>query len=82
MSAGFGFVALGALLGTFLSFPGFVVAAIVCSMLYSWHNFDGTVMGGAANLLVAIAALQFGYFLAFIAAVVSRRFGRRRFSKQ
>jgi hypothetical protein len=69
-----GFMILGMLLGTFLSFPAFALTAIACSVVYSFYNFDGTIVGYVADLLGAIIALQLGYFIAVVAIVLRRRF--------
>jgi len=68
-----GFIALGALLGTFLSFPFFALAALACSVLYSFYDFDGTALRYAADLLVAILASQIGYFFTIMVMILRRR---------
>jgi hypothetical protein len=68
-----GFMILGMLLGTSLSFPAFASTAITCSVAYSFYNFDGTIVGYVADLLGAIIALQLGYFITVVAIVLRRR---------
>lgn len=68
-----GFVALGMLLGAFLSFPAFALMAVTCSAIYSFYSFDGTTIGYIASLLIAIVALQIGYFIAILVFVWRRR---------
>jgi hypothetical protein len=68
-----GFIILGMLLGTFLSFPAFALTAIACSVICSFYNFDGTIIGYAADLLGAIIVLQLGYFITVVATVLRRR---------
>jgi hypothetical protein len=68
-----GFMILGMLLGNFLSFPAFALTAIACSVVYSFYNLDGTIIGYLADLLGAIIALQLGYFIAVVAIVLRRR---------
>jgi hypothetical protein len=68
-----GFVALGMLLGAFLSFPAFASMAIACSAVYSFYSFDGTMIGYIASLLIAIVGLQVGYFIAIFVIVLRRR---------
>jgi hypothetical protein len=68
-----GFTALGMLFGTFLSFPAFALTAMACSVIYSFYNFDGTIVGYITDLLSAIIALQMGYFITIVAIVLRRR---------
>ena len=77
-----GFIILGMLLGTFLSFPAFALTAIACSVIYSFYNFDGTIVGYVADLLGAIIALQLGYFITVVATVLRRRIQVARRSDQ
>lgn len=66
------FIALGILLGAVLSFPAFALTAIACSIVYSFNNFSGTIIGCVADLLGTVIALQLGYFLTVITIVLSR----------
>jgi hypothetical protein len=68
------FVLLGILLAGFLSFPGFALAAIACSISYSVYNSDGTIIGYIANLLGVLVALQLGFFSSVMAMILHRRF--------
>jgi uncharacterized membrane protein len=68
------FVLLGVLLGAFLSFPGFALAAIACSISYAIYNSDGTIIGYIANLLGVVIALQLGFFSSVMAMILRRRF--------
>jgi hypothetical protein len=67
-----GFITIGVSLGV-LAFPAFALTAVTCSILYSFCSFDGTVIGFIADLLGAVAALQLGYFLTFLAIILYRR---------
>jgi hypothetical protein len=66
------FIIIGASLG-FLAFPPFALTALACSILYSFCNFNGTVVGVIADLLSAVAALQLGYFLNVAVVILYRR---------
>jgi hypothetical protein len=53
-------------------FPAFALTAIACSIVYSFNNFSGTIIGCVADLLGTVIALQLGYFLTVITIVLSR----------
>jgi hypothetical protein len=77
-----GFVALGMLFGTFLSFPAFALTAMACTVIYSFYNFDGTIIGYITDLVSAIIALQVGYFITIAAIVLRQRVQLARRSDQ
>jgi hypothetical protein len=70
------FVFLGVLLGVFLSFPGFALTAIACSIACSVYNSDGTIIGYISNLLDVLFALQLGFFSSIMAMILHRWFQR------
>jgi hypothetical protein len=76
------FVLIGILLGAFLSFPGFALPAIACSISYSFYNSGGTIIGYVANLLSVLVALQLGFFFSVMARIVHRRFQLSRHNDQ
>jgi hypothetical protein len=76
------FVLIGILLGVFLSFPGFALAAIAFSISYSFYNFDGTIIGYIASLLGVLVALQLGFFFSVMATILHRRFQFSRHNDQ
>jgi hypothetical protein len=55
------FVLLGVLLAAFLSFPGFSITAIACSISYSLDESDGTIIGYIVNLLSRGSRVQLGF---------------------
>jgi hypothetical protein len=67
-----GFIAVGAGLGV-LPFPAFALVAVAFSIVYSICNFNGTILGFAADLLGVSAALQLGYFSTVLATILYRR---------
>ena len=82
MAAVIGLFALGSLLGMFLPFPAFALTAIICSIAYSFYDFDGTVIRCISDLVVAVLALQLGYFFSVIATILHRRLQFHRRSDQ
>ena len=54
-------------------FPAFALTAIACSIVYSFNNFSGTIIGCVADLLGTVIALQLGYFITVVATVLRRR---------
>jgi hypothetical protein len=84
MLALFGLFALGVYLGAILLFPAFAMVALACATIYAIGSVIGnwTSIGFIGNLLCAILALQFGYFMTVVVRVLYLRVKIRRHNNE
>ncbi len=71
------FVIIGALLGMVLRFWGFAFAICVLLVIYAWLHWQGTVIPLWPDLALVAVALQVGYFIYILIALIRHRRSRK-----